>query len=94
MILTGWLVEVIRKPFKLGLAICTTLYYNARMADNSVVVTFRARPDVRAALEKIIAVKSADYGRFNQTDACSVALLAYAKTLPDPPKENAPREKD
>ena len=61
------------------------------MADELPKVTFRLRRDVQTALAKIVAVKAADYGSsFNQTDAFNVAILAYAKTLPDPPTLEAP----
>jgi hypothetical protein len=67
-----------------------TTPYNDGMETKEDKITLRVRPDVRRALDKIIAFKSAEFIGFGQTDALNVAVLMYAKTLPDVPKVAVP----
>ena len=63
------------------------------MADKFPPIGFRPNQAAMAAIEKIRNANAAVHFVFTQTDAIQLALIEYAKTLPDAPKEQAPTEK-
>ena len=63
------------------------------MADKFSPITFRPNAASLAAIEKIRNANVAEHLSFTQTNAIQLALIEYAKTLPDVPKEQAPMEK-
>jgi hypothetical protein len=60
------------------------------MADYLKPITFRPTAEAALAIEKIRLSLLPQKTWVNMTDVLVKALVEYAKTLPDPPKESAP----